>query len=54
MLAKPLPDAGKKTAHRVLLPFRCSHDGGNCYTSRFPQHVDDAGVLGARTRGWLR
>src|SRR6185437_5611371 len=47
-------DAGKKAAHRVLLPFRCSHDGNNCCTARCPQHVDDASVLGARPYGSLR
>ena len=45
---------GKKAAHGMLLPFRCSHDGGDRRASGCPQHRDDAGVLGVRPRPLLR
>src|SRR5260370_3561054 len=43
-------NTGKKTAHRMLLPFRCCHDRCDRSSSRTPQHRKNAGVLGVRPR----
>ena len=39
-------NAGKKAAHRMLLPFSCHHDSGDRSTGWRPQHRKNAGVLG--------
>ncbi len=43
-------DTSKKASHRMLLPFRRSHNGGDRCASGRPQHRDDAGVLGVGSR----
>src|SRR5258708_34241144 len=47
-------NAGKKAAHRMLLPIRGRHDRGDLSTGSCPQHPKNAGVLcvGPRRAPW--
>src|ERR1700738_90890 len=46
-------NAGKKAAHRMLLPFRGRHDRGDRSTGWRPQDRKNAGVLGVGPRRGL-
>src|SRR6202048_3443167 len=46
-------NARKKAAHRMLLPFSCSHDRGDRSAGWRPQHRKNAGVLGVGPRRGL-